>query len=193
MAIILNDEERDALWHRARQRLELADIEPPVGRDEVERLFGLIGRRGADQSLADWVRPARADSTAAEPVTSAEIIPFDPRRQRFTPVAAFVRLAADSGGLDVPLPNRPLETDDGRFRLEVEKEGADLRIAIQALGDASSAFAGQIMGLSSVGDDQPLLAVFELDEDGDVTIRLDDRDDVRRALLRPMLGRIDEV
>ena len=138
--------------------------------------------------------PARAGISAPAPQErrSAEIIPFNPRRQRFLPVAEITRLAADSAGARLELPARELETADGRFRLQVSSEGDQVVIAVQTLGLAADQFAGKLIGLAAAEAAEPLL-VLQLDDDGDGEVRLPDSDDLRRALLNPVLGTIEDL
>lgn len=179
----LSDDERDTLWKRASQCLALVDVEPPVSMNDVDAFLQVVGRRRPGQAFEAWL------TAPLQP--SAEIVSLDHYHRHFKPVAEFVRLAADSGGLEVPLPTHPLETDDGRFRLDVIQQNGELKIDIQALGLASSDWANRTMALAGLGEDEPVLAVFELDHDGDASISLPDRSDMRRALLRPILGQID--
>jgi hypothetical protein len=133
------------------------------------------------------------EAPATSSPTSDNVTSLADYRQRFRPVATFVRLAADSAGPDIGLPSRPLETEDGQFRLKATAEDDGLHVEIQALGMASSDWSGRRMGLSSSADDQPLLAIFTFDEDGDATVLIDDTPANRQALLRPMIGAIDEA
>ena len=189
----LNDDERETLWKLAAHRLELVDTEPPVSADTVDELLQQLGPRGEGQTIGAWLEGA-AETSDAAPAESAEVIQFDPSRQRFNQIAEFTRLAADSGAGEVPLPAAPLETSDGRFRLEIEEaEDRMIRVLIQALGDASDELAGRLIGLAAEGNYETLIGLVELDEDGDGMIRLNDDDATRKALLRPVLGTIDDV
>ena len=143
----LSDSEAEELWRMAEHRLRLIDREPPVALSQVDALLQTLGPRRREESLTDWLQRSRALAAEAAPRPSAEIIPFSPKfspkRQRFTPVAEIVRLAADSGGREIALPSRELETADGRFRLKVTSEGDQVVIEIQALGLAADEFAGK--------------------------------------------------
>ncbi|MGI9485976.1 MAG: hypothetical protein ACR2RF_08875 [Geminicoccaceae bacterium] len=189
----LNDDERKSLWQLAAHRLQLVDVEPPVTADMVDQLLQQLGPRSDNQQTGDWLKGA-AEQSAVDHSQTAEVIRFDPKRQRFTQIAEFTRLAADSGAGEVPLPAAPLETSDGRFRLDIQ--GVDdqmIRVLIQALGDASDALAGRLIGLAAEGNYETLIGLVELDEDGDGMIRLHDDEATRKALLRPVLGTIDDV
>ncbi|MEZ5932618.1 MAG: hypothetical protein R3F54_11785 [Alphaproteobacteria bacterium] len=189
----MNDDERETLWKFAAHRLRLVDVEPPVGSDMVDDLLQQLGPRTESQSISDWLQGA-AEQSEVEQSQTAEVIRFDPKRQRFNQIAEFTRLAADSAGGDIPLPAAPLETSDGRFRLEIaEADDQMLRVLIQALGDASDELAGRLIGLAAEGNYETLIGLVELDEDGDGMIRLHDDGATRRALLRPVLGTIDDV
>ena len=192
----LSDREAEELWRLAEQRLRLIDREPPVALSQVDALLQTLGPRGREESLGDWLQRSRAPAAAAAPRPSAEIIPFSPKfspkRQRFTPLAEIVRLAADSGGA-IALPARELETADGRFRLKVTGEGDQVVIEIQALGLAADEFAGKTIGLAPAAGGAEPVALLALDDDGDGRVRLPDDAALRRALLKPVIGLIEDV
>lgn len=192
----LSDREAEELWRLAEQRLRLIDREPPVALSQVDALLQTLGPRGHEESLGDWLQRSRAPAAEAAPRPSAEIIPFSPKfspkRQRFTPLAEIVRLAADSGGA-IALPARELETADGRFRLKVTGEGDQVVIEIQALGLAADEFAGKTIGLAPAAGGAEPVALLALDDDGDGRVRLPDDPALRRALLKPVIGLIEDV
>ena len=192
----LSNAEALALWRRAEQRLRLLDTEPPVKIDQVDALLRVVGPRRPGEALGDWLMRSQAPQTTASERPSAEIIPFSPQfsatRQRFTPVAEIVRLAADSAGREIALPSRELETADGRFRLKVTSEGDQVVIEIQALGHAADEFAGRTIGLAAHGSADPV-ALVALDDDGDGRVRLPDAPALRVALLSPVIGLVEDV
>jgi hypothetical protein len=187
----LSDTEALVLWREAERRLRLVDVEPPLSMTTVDSLLDILGPRRSNESLGDWLQRGHAPATTIER-PSAEIIPFNPRRQRFTPVAEIVRLAADTSGPGIPLPTRELETADGRFRLRVTLEGDQVVLTVQALGLASDEFAGRTIGLAAVDAEEPPVALLQLDEDGDGTVRLPDTTALRQALLKPILGLVED-
>lgn len=187
----LSDSEALVLWREAERRLRLVDVEPPLSMTTVDSLLDILGPRRSNESLGDWLQRGHAPATTIER-PSAEIIPFNPRRQRFTPVAEIVRLAADTSGPEIPLPARELETADGRFRLRVTLEGDQVVLTVQALGLASDEFAGRTIGLAAVDAEEPPIALLQLDEDGDGTVRLPDTTALRQALLKPVLGVVED-
>lgn len=189
----LSDDERATLWKLASRRLTLVDIEPPVDVHTVDQLLAQLGPRADRQPIGDWLKGA-AEQSMIDQSQTAEVIRFDPRRQRFNQIAEFTRLAADSISDRVPLPAAPLETSDGRFRLDIQgAEDQMIRVLVQALGDASDELAGRLIGLAAEGNYETLIGLVELDEDGDGMIRLHDDEGTRKALLRPVLGTIDDV
>ena len=194
----LNDDDRETLWKIAAHRLKLVDTEPKVEPETIDQLLDKLGPRAQSQSIGDWLADTAEQAVDSQDagtiVPTAEIIHFDPKRQRFNQIAEFTRLAADSAGGDIPLPAAPLETSDGRFRLEIgEADDQMIRVLVQALGDASDELAGRLIGLAAEGNYETLIGLVELDEDGDGTIRLHDDIATRQALLRPVLGTIDDV
>jgi hypothetical protein len=192
----LSDAEALALWRRAEQRLRLVDTEPPVRIEQVDALLRIVGPRRPGEALGDWLMRSQAPQTASER-PSAEIIPFSPhfnaKRQRFTPVAEIVRLAADSAGSGIALPSRELETADGRFRLKVTSEADQVVIEVQALGLAADEFAGRLIGIASASGAPEPVAVLQLDADGDGQVRLPDAPELRVALLKPVIGVVEDV
>lgn len=194
----LSDDERETLWKIAANQLRLVDTEPRIDPDTINQLLDRLGSRTPGQSIGEWLRersePSATSSVPNDAPPIAEIIHFDPKCHRFNQIAEFTRLAADSAGGDIPLPAAPLETSDGRFRLEIgEAEDQMIRVLIQALGDASDELAGRLIGLAAEGNYETLIGLVELDEDGDGTIRLHDDAATRQALLRPVLGTIDDA
>jgi hypothetical protein len=185
----LSDAEASVLWGEAERRLRLVDRAPPLRMAEVDTLLSVLGPRGRDESLRDWLQRSQAPAPVERP--SAEIIPFNPRRHRFQPVAEITRLAADTAGADLALPSRELETADGRFRLQVTAAGDQVVIRVQTLGFAADEFAGRLLGLAAAGADP--VAMIQLDDDGDGEVRLPDTEELRRALLQPVLGTVEDL
>jgi hypothetical protein len=189
----LTDAEASSLWREAERRLRLVDIEPPLSTAQVDGLLQVLGPRSEGESLEAWLKRGRSAEAAARPQQSAQIIPFSPRRQRFVPVAEIVRLAADTAGPEVMLPATDLESADGRFRLRVRAEGNEVVIELQALGLASDDYAGRRVGIAGAQAGAALpVAVIELDADGDGQVRLPDTPALRLALLRPVIGLIED-
>jgi hypothetical protein len=178
-----------ALWREAGRRLRLADVEPPLAIARVDALQAVLGPRRQEESLGEWLR--RGGAGAARP--SAEIIHVDFGRRRFRPVGEILRLAADTAGLGLELPARELETADGRFRLKVTPEGDQVVVAVQALGLASDQFANQLIAIAAAGEETSPAAILLLDADGDGETRVPDSPELRRALLRPVIGVLDEA
>ena len=104
-----------------------------------------------------------------------------------------MRLAADSAGERLELPSRELESEGGRFRLEVRSEPGGVVLELQALGHAADDFVGRLVGLAHPDDERRPIAVLALDEDADGRARLPDTDALRRALLRPVVGLIEDA
>ena len=160
----LTDAEAQSLWREAERRLRLVDVEPPLSMAQVDGLLQLLGPREHGESLEAWLKRARNAEAAAPQQQSAQIIPFSPRRQRFV-------------------------SQYGRVRLE----GDQVVVALQALGLASDEYAGRSVGVAGGKGGAVLpVAVIELDADGDGEVRLPDTPALRRALLRPVIGLIED-
>ena len=86
-----------------------------------------------------------------------------------------------------------METEDGRFRLMLSAEGDKIRITVEALGGAIEALAGRRLGIAGPGGEEELVAIVELDEDGDGSAEVDDRPEIRQALLQPVIGLIEDA
>jgi hypothetical protein len=122
------------------------------------------------------------------------------------PLINIIRLAADSDDtLPLPDPERPfLESDDGRFRLGVRARGTLVEITLEALGFAAEEFAHCRLGLAPTGawyapeqtgavtlPRADVVAVIDLNEDGDGQCLIEDSVSLRRALLSPVIGLIE--
>lgn len=184
----LSDDEARTLWREAARRLRAVDVEPPLTSVQIDALEDRLGPRGSGQGLRDWLQQ-RGDG--GEPVGS--VVPFDPRRQRLRPVATFTRLAADTAGTALELPEGELETQDGQFRLRAAKAGDEILLEVQALGFTADAFAGQTVALVALDDDDLAAALLALDEDGDGSASFPDTVPLRRALLRPVIALVEDV
>jgi hypothetical protein len=66
-------------------------------------------------------------------------------------------------------------------------------IAVQALGLATDEFANRTLGIAGAGADAEPVALLQLDEDGDGSVRLPDSPELRRALLKPVIGLVEDV
>lgn len=177
------DDEERALWREAARRLGNVDVEPPLRLDQIDALGRTLGERPDGQGLHDWLR-GRGNAMRAIPG-------FDPTTQRLRTVASFVRLAADTAGGRMPLPERELETQDGQFRLRAGSEDGRIVLALQALGYAADDFAHRSVALVSLEDQEVPVAVLTLDGDGDGEERFPDHSELRRALLRPVIALVE--
>ena len=183
--------ELEALWRHAANRLRLVDLEPAVSKEEIDGVFDLVGTRPDGLAVSAWLKGEARDKEVSPP-TPDKVVSLADYRTRFRPVATFVRLAADSAGADVGMPSRSLETSDGQFRLSFNTSEQGLCLTLQALGMASADWSRRRMGLAGATDDQPIVAIFTLDEDGDATIVIDDTPWHRQALLSTIIGAIDD-
>jgi hypothetical protein len=184
--------EEYALLRQAQRRLRHLQCTLPGDIAEADRLLGLLPARQDQETVGDRLR-RMTRLQAVMPLT-------------FRPLIAIERWAAESGEAQYPLPEpgKALESSDGRFRLRITAEGGRLRIDIQALGFAVDEFANRRIGLvrwrpAFDRADQPhrlpndeVVAVIDLDDEGDGTTWLEDRPEIRYALLFPGIGLIDE-
>jgi hypothetical protein len=188
-----DDLDEQAFWTEAQRRLNLVNIEPPVTLEQAERLLAALPPRGKGESLGEWLRRLRAASFRS----ACTVIPFQAKpRWHFTPLAQIRRLAAaSSGGTEIPLPDpgRALETDDGRFRLTLSAEAGKIHLTLETLGLAVESLAQQRVGIAGPGGEDELIAIIELDEDGDGHCELEDRPEIRQALLHPIIGLIHDT
>jgi hypothetical protein len=157
---------------------------------------------------------AMAKAKAAMETELVVEVPASPPRRsegrviyvNFRPLITIERLAADGGEVaPLPDPDRPLESVDGRFRLWIRPADDEIEIILEALGFASDVFAHRRLGLASAeacptqDSDQALplhadvvIAQFVLDGDGEAACRIPNSLAMRQALLRPVIGLIDE-
>lgn len=181
----LTPEQRNRLWRLARQRLQLHRSRPPVSAELADRLRDYLSA-GSGQPT-DRLR--RALDLGQK---QADVRSFVPRSSRvFTPLSEFVRLAADSGDEELPLPAEALESTDGQFRLSVRRVEAGLELHVEALGFAVDRLASKTLGLADADDAMSVLVTVTLDAEGDGIACADDTPQLRRALLRPLLVLIE--
>ena len=181
----LTGEEETALWQLARRRLGLKTLRPKVSAKLVDRLRAQLPTQQKDETIGDLIR--RASSKAR---STANVTPFNPKpSKQFKPLAEFVRLAADTGDTEIPLPapESALESVDGRFRLRVTTLNGRIDIFIQALGFAADEFANCCIGLADPSDENEPIAIMTLDQDGDGNCQITDTPRLRRALLKPVV------
>lgn len=193
----LADSQRIAFWREAGRRLSLVDRDAPVTLGRVDRLLDALPEHYPQEMLGNWLRRVIAASGASADSSAANIIPLRAKPQwRFTPLANIKRLAADSNGSGVaplPDPGRTLETEDGRFRLTVTAEDGHVHLLIETLGFAADLFAGRRLGITGPCGEDELIAIIELDDDGDGWVSVKDQAAVRRALLHPVIGLLEDA
>ncbi|MGI9302238.1 MAG: hypothetical protein ACR2RB_05955 [Gammaproteobacteria bacterium] len=153
-------DELHELWREAQRRLRLVDTEPPVSAKRIERFLAKLPKRRPGEHLRNWLARSR---------------PIE-----------FLRWAADTDDGDTPLPDpdSSLESEDGRFRLNLSSAGDRIHIALTALGFAADEFAHKRMSISTAGRVTPL-AVIALDEDGNGSASVEDTKAAREVLLKP--------
>lgn len=179
-----NDEQ--AFWLAAKQRLLMTDLEQPIGVGQVDELMASLPAKRPGETVGDWIRRVSAELGLARPVSvapeSGAVVPH----KRLQPLAQIVRLAADSGDQQYPLPDPgwSFESADGRWRVEIQADDEDIVLVFQALGFAADDFANRRVFFSGAADQEPF-AVVELDSDGDGSCRLADQVEIRKALVEP--------
>jgi hypothetical protein len=183
----LSADEARILWREAARRLRAVDVEPPLTAARIDALGERLGPRRSGQDLRSWLRGDGAAETAGN------VIGFVQGRQRLRPVATFARLAADTAGSTLELPDRELETQDGQFRLRTGAADGAIVLELQALGFTADDFAGRTVALVDLDDENAAVAVLELDQDGDGSARFPDTTALRRALLRPVIALVEDL
>lgn len=186
-------EEEAMLWEQAGRRLSAVASKPQVTSRLVDRLFGQLPNKRDNETIGDLIRRASAESHVSQP--GSNIRTLSPRSsKRFKPLSEFVRLAADTSGPGIPLPDPDcdLESPDGRFRLKISADRGKIHITVQALGFAADEFANHCIGLAGPqGNDGPIV-IFQLDQDGDGSCAIIDSDSARQALLRPAIWLMED-
>jgi hypothetical protein len=196
-AMTLTRKERLARWREAAWLLRHIDFEPLPDEARINAILQRLPERSPEEPFDAWLR--RAGQIKAEgyssvpseqdrPQRSAVILPF--KNPRFVPLTEFVRLAADSRTERYPLPDDYMESADGRFRLQVVKDGEELRLLVEAQGMTIDKFANTYVALSAGRRFDDIVAPVLLDNNGAGECRVPDTEDVRRALLRPIFGAV---
>ncbi len=189
------------LWYNVKISLELLRVEPPASRKEVDNLLALLPKRQDDESFRQWLERSQDDMQlwAFEPKAAEssqqglECSQDDMQLWMFEPITEIIRLAADTSGSKWPLPDPrcALESQDGQFRLYISaRYQGKIILKIEALGFAADKFARQSIGIAGGPSVEAVIARIELNEDGDGSIEIDDQPKVRKALLKPIIGKM---
>jgi hypothetical protein len=137
----------------------------------------------SEENYLDWLK--RKQKTA-------KVISFP--KMNFRYLTEVQRLAADSRDVEDALPEIPLMSANQEFRLTVESLAQNkLKLTLEALGLASSRYANCLIGISATDSKEQLICIMRLNADGDgIDDTLDNTAATRQALLRPVIGLIDE-
>jgi hypothetical protein len=170
----LIDTEKLLLWQETKVYLKLLETGPPASLEEVDNLLAVLPKRQPGESLRQWLVRGKGD-----------------KQWIFKPITEIIRLAADTSDSEFPLPDPglALESTDGQFRLMIVVPETDkITIKIETLGFAADEFANQPIGIASAPREDAVVAVINLNEDGDGDCTVADRMEVRKTLLRPTIG-----
>ena len=175
----LTDTEELLLWQETKNYLKLLETGPPASLEEVDSLLAVLPKRQPGESFRQWLTRGKGA-----------------KQWIFKPITEIIRLAADTSESEFPLPDpgRALESTDGQFRLTIVVPETDkITIKVEALGFAADKFANQPIGIASAPREDAVVAVINLNEDGDGDCTVADRLEVRKALLRPTIGVYKEM
>jgi len=152
----------------------------PTETDVDMALAGLPPRR-ENEALGNWLKRALSPDNKG--------LPFS--QFRFSKIGE-VYLQAAASGDEFPLPEQPLETADQSFRLTLSEHEGYLSVKIEALGLAIDEFRGQYIGIAANNHADTVIAITQLDQDGESTIVLKDTQYLRKILcVHPVLGLIE--
>jgi hypothetical protein len=150
----------------------LVDWQPPVSKTDVDELHAALPPRQADEAIESWLQRVL--------------------KTKFTPFTQIIRRAASSSLEQYPLPDVDyLLTEDDSLRFKIYPEAGQIVIKVEALGGAIDELANAVLGLADKEQPQQVIAVIELDANGDGEIRLADTLANRKALANPLIGLIE--
>lgn len=172
---------KKARWQNLWHDLHSIRFQPLPTETDVDRVLAGLPPRKADEALSDWLQRALSPDS--------KVLPFS--RFRFSKLGEIYLQAAASGD-GLPLPEQPLETADQSFRLTLSEHEGNLSVKIEALGLAIDEFRGQYIGIAANDDADTVIAITQLDQDGESTIVLKDTPLLRKVLcVHPVLGLIE--
>lgn len=169
------------LWQIVYRRLLLIDAERPVAQSATAELLAALPLRLPDESYLAWLKRGQK---------LAQVIPFP--RLNFRYITDVQRLAADTRASNDALPDKALLSTNKQFRLTIaELPDQKLKLTVEALGNASSRYAGQLIGIAADASKDSLISLIQLDELGEgFDASLENSPALRLALLRPVLALI---
>ncbi len=170
-------------WQAAYRRLLLVDTEKPVTETQVDDFLQNLPKRLECEDYGQWLKRGRR---------LAKVIAFP--KIRFQSVTDVQRLAADTRILEDALPKKPLLSRNKLFRLTVDEIGTDkIKLLVEALGRASNKYAHRLIGIAGEHGKDDLICIMRLDADGEASEELENTASVRRALLHPVIGLIEQA
>lgn len=175
----LTDAEELLLWQETKNHLKQLETGPPASIEAVDNLLAVLPKRQPGESFRQWL--ARGKGA---------------KQWVFKPITEIIRLAADTSDSEFPLPDpgRALESTDGQFRLTIfVSKTSKITIKVETLGFAADKFANRSIGIASAPRADAVVAVINLNEDGDGDCTVAERLEVRKTLLRPTIGLFKEM
>lgn len=173
----------EQLWQEAFKRLMLIDIEKPISESTVDDFLAGLPKRLAEENYLEWIRRGQK---------LAKVIAFP--KVNFRYLTDVQRLAADSREMEDALPEKPLISDNKKFKLTIkELINNKLKLKLEALSISSSKYAHQLIGIAAENSKEGLISLIYLDEDGEgIDESLDNTPAIRQALLRPVIALVEQ-
>lgn len=168
----LTETEELELWEEARKNLTL--LQSPASIEEADELLALLPQRGEGESVRHWIERGQHPQV------------FD---EHWVFITEIVRLAAATSDSPCPLPDpqQPLESRDGQFSLWIIGQEGKIVLKVETLSFVVDKFASQRIGIADAVDQEALVAIIELDKNGEGYCEVEDQLAVRQALLRPII------
>lgn len=168
----MDQETEKKYWREAYRRFQLIDWEPPVSQAVVEELRAALPPIQANEEVEAWLKRVL--------------------KTKFTPFTEIFHRAAASGTEEFPLPDaKDIQTQDNNLRLNFFSEAGQIVIKIEATGNASDQLKNWTLGLVDKNQPDRVIAVVELDDDGDGEAKLDNNLENRKALWDLLIGRLE--
>lgn len=160
-------------WLYLWRKLHTLRLQPLPTEEDVNQVLNHLPERLENENIMQWVKRSQANSFA-------QLLSFS--KFRVTKLTELRLKAASDGKEEFPLPERPMVTPNGAFRLTITKEDEMLKVHLKTLAFATEKYRKRSIGIAKSNDLNGLGLRIDLDGNGEGSCIVLDKDEVRKLL-----------